>query len=87
MPRPHVVHMPETAESIKKLKFTLVNGVTKMVPPGSGTALLDFVTRVMFRSELLSPAPLFHDPVSFQVRCSFRFCDHKLRESREFVVP
>lgn len=79
--------MPETAEPNKKLKFTLVNDVTKMVPPGSGAALLDFVTRVMFSSELLSPAPLLYDPVSFQVRCSFRFRDHKLCESREFVFP
>lgn len=84
MPRPHVVHIPETAEPIKKLKFTLV---TKMVPPESGTALSDFVTRVIFSSELLSPAPLLHDPVSFQVSYSFRFRDHKLCESREFVVP
>lgn len=68
VPGPHVVHRPETADFVRKPRLTLVNGVTKMVPPGSGSAVLDFVTRVVLCSQLLSPASQFHDPTSFQSR-------------------
>lgn len=56
MPGPHVVHRPESVDLVRKPRLTLVNGVTKMVPSGSGSAVLDFVTRVVLCSELLSPA-------------------------------
>lgn len=60
--------MPETAEPIRKLRLTLVNGVPRMVPQESGSAVLYFVPRVMLCSALLSPASLLHDLASFQVR-------------------
>lgn len=35
----HGVHRPETAELVRKLRLTLVNGVTKTVSPGSDVAV------------------------------------------------
>lgn len=86
VPRWCVAPMLKTAEVVRKPRLTLVNGMAEMVPPGSGSVVLNFVTSFNLCSELLSPASLPHDPVSFQVTCPFPFHDHRLREGREFVV-